>query len=42
MNFPCELQEEVEQWATPAGLSAEQFVIQVMSERLTGFCWFSP
>jgi hypothetical protein len=35
MNFPCEFQEEVEQWATSAGLSAEQFVIQVMSERLT-------
>jgi hypothetical protein len=35
MNFPCEFQEEVEQWATSAGLSAEQFVMQVMSERLT-------
>ena len=37
MNFPCEFQEEVEQWATSAGLSAEQFVMQVMSERLTLF-----
>ncbi len=35
MNFPCEFQEEVEQWATSAGLSVEQFVMQVMSERLT-------
>jgi hypothetical protein len=35
MNFPCEFQEEVEQWATSAGLSAEQFVMQVISERLT-------
>ena len=35
MNFPCEFQEEVEQWAASAGLSAEQFVMQVISERLT-------
>lgn len=35
MNFPCEFQEEIEQWATAAGLSAEQFVMQIMSERLT-------
>ena len=34
MDFPCKFQEEIEKWATSAGLSAEQFVMQVMSERL--------
>jgi hypothetical protein len=31
MNFPSELQAELEQWAT----SADQLIIQVMSEQLT-------
>lgn len=35
MDFHCKFQEEIEKWATLAGLSAEQFVMQVMSERLT-------
>jgi hypothetical protein len=35
MNFPPELQEEVEQWAKSAGLSVQEFIIQVVSERLT-------
>ena len=35
MDFHCKFQEEIEKWATSAGLSAEQFVMQVMSERLT-------
>jgi hypothetical protein len=34
MNFPSELQQEVEQWAKSVGLSAEQFVVQVVSEKL--------
>lgn len=34
MNFPPELQKEIEQWANSAGLSAEQFIIQAVSERL--------
>jgi hypothetical protein len=34
MNFPSELQAELEQWATSVGLSADQLIIQVMSEQL--------
>ena len=33
--FPSELQQELEQWAESLGLSAEQFVVQVVSEKLT-------
>jgi hypothetical protein len=35
MNFTSELQQEVEKWAKSLGLSAEQFVVQAVSEKLS-------
>jgi hypothetical protein len=34
MNFPPQLQQEIEKWASSQGISTEQFVLQAIAEKI--------
>ncbi|MEH1832425.1 MAG: hypothetical protein V7L29_10190 [Nostoc sp.] len=34
MNFPPQLQQKIEKWASSQGISTEQFVLQAVAEKI--------
>ncbi|MBW4676876.1 MAG: hypothetical protein KME52_23540 [Desmonostoc geniculatum HA4340-LM1] len=34
MNFPLQLQQKIEKWASNQGISAEEFVLQAVAEKI--------
>ncbi|MEH2400784.1 hypothetical protein [Nostoc sp.] len=34
MNFPPQLQQKIEEWASSQGISTEQFVLQAVAEKI--------
>ncbi|MBN3921664.1 MAG: hypothetical protein HWQ37_00405 [Nostoc sp. NMS4] len=34
MNFPPQLQQKIEKWATSQGISTEQFILQAIAEKI--------
>ncbi|WP_334828067.1 hypothetical protein [Nostoc sp.] len=34
MNFPPQLQQKIEKWASSQGISTEQFVLQAIAEKI--------
>ncbi|MEH1913842.1 hypothetical protein [Nostoc sp.] len=34
MNFPPQIQQKIEKWASSQGISAEQFVLQAITEKI--------
>jgi hypothetical protein len=42
MHLPHQIQQDLEQWVTAHGLSAEEFILQAITEKLTGLKQQSP
>ncbi|BBD60109.1 hypothetical protein NIES2109_29040 [Nostoc sp. HK-01] len=34
MNFPPQIQEKIEKWASSQGISTEQFILQAITEKI--------